>query len=67
MKQLVFGFPIAGILSQKGAYPVDSRAKLDILSPGQLFDSAFERIRQRATSALPSHASELWNEACEQT
>ena len=30
LKQIIFGFPITGLLSQKGAYAVDPRAKLNI-------------------------------------
>ena len=45
LKQIIFGFPISGLLSQKGAYPVDSRAKLNILTKDQLFDSAFGRFQ----------------------
>ena len=57
LKQLVFGFPITGTLSQGVSYPVDSMAKLDILSPEHPSESAFARFQHRDTSAVPQRAS----------
>lgn len=67
MKQLCFGFPIAGILSKKWAYPVDTRVKLGILSPAQLLDPAFKRSEEMDASEMPQIAAELRKEACEQS
>ena len=63
LKQLVLGFPITGLLSQSGAYPVASRVDVNILSPEQLFDSSFDRFQQRATRAMPNKAAERLAEA----
>ena len=67
LKQLIFGFPITGVLSQEGAYPLDSRVKLTTLDKETVLESTFDRFRQRATNALPQHAETLWAEACEQS
>ena len=42
--QCIFGFPITGVLSQKFAYPVDKRAKTNILSHKELLQSAQSRF-----------------------
>ena len=65
--RLVYGCPIAGILSQKGDYAVATRAKLNILRPEQQSDSAFKRFKKRDTAAIPNRAAELWNGPCEQS
>ena len=39
---------------------------MEILSLEQLFDSAFDRLQQRDTSAVPQRSSELCKDGCEQ-
>ena len=66
IKQCIFGFPITGTLSQKGAYPVDKRVKADTLSRHELLKSAHLRFMERAKGANPLNHTELWNEALDQ-
>ena len=54
LKQVAFGFPATGVLSQKGAHHVDNRAKSRISAR-----FIFRRFQKRATSAMPQMASEL--------
>ena len=58
LKQLVFGFPITGLLSQRGAYPIDTRVKLGILKEEHLFGSALRDFRKGLVSR---HLSRLPN------
>ena len=57
MKQLVYGVPTTGILSQNGVRPDNTRAKLGILRHGHLFGSACERfikgIARRFRTGIP--------------
>ena len=66
VKQLIFGFPIVGSLSQKGVYPIDEKEHKVLLTPNELTSSAFARFRERATAANPPRFEELWSEALEQ-
>lgn len=67
IKQLVFGFPIIGVLSlSEGVYPLDNRVNSTIIDNEGLLDTARRRFSERATGSTTPHCEELWAESLEQ-
>ena len=67
LDQFAFGFPIAGVLSQKHLYPTDEKVGPSAAIPvTELFSTAGSRFRERSAKSGHKNAQQLWGEALEQ-
>ena len=66
LQQFNFGFPIVGAVSQEGVYKPDPTIG-DPPAISGIWAGAQERFTTRAKASGRLHATELWNEALEQT
>ena len=62
LDQFAFGFPITGMMSQKGVYTPEE-PKNTAINPAVLFQTAATRFRERAAKSGHKNASQLWEEA----
>ena len=64
--QFVFGFPITGILSQKGVFPLEEGESPPLRDCESLFDTKIDRFQDRSSKNKSAHAKQLWDEAMTQ-
>ena len=63
-RQFIFGFELAGVLSQSGTSPVDSRTDDKLpASDVKLFSAAQSRFRERPNAACRKNGKLLWVDA----